>query len=378
MACPSLLFVLFGLAHSGHKGRAQPPEIAARQELVGRLAQALRANQYLTHLDLSRNRLDDACAEPIANAVLKSHVLASLSLAGNRLTSASVPPLAGMVKRAGSLSRLSLADNAMLFDGVLNPNTGKPIAKAASQFLGHGLRSFDASATGMSGAAALACLKFCTSSMDLRCLKLSRNNLRAVSAGVTQRCVPDMAIQGTSVTRLYLEETGLLDRETSILLNILASAPENCKLNVWGHGLEGAAAMRAGNAARKDHSHAKLKCCDCNQYKSLKMFLTPAQCDGLSAKEFASYMNKSMRGLMRCKVCNKKRREALDRAMGRTIEILKYGMSSPQVRHVSSLWRMNQFVSPERIKQRNRKLARDNAAMRSKALSDYESSMKGF
>ena len=354
----------------------QLPEIAARQDFVGRLAQALRANHYLTHLDLSSNRLDDACAEPIAAAVLTSHVLASLSLAGNRLTSASVPPLAGMVRRAGSLSRLSLADNVMLFDAVMNPNTGKPIAKAASQFLGHGLRSFDASATGMSGAAALACLKFCTSSVDLRCLKLSRNNLRTVSTAVTQRCVPDMVTQGTSVARLYLEETGLLDRETSILLNILASAPEKCKLNVWGHGLEGAAAMRASNAARKDHSHTKLKCCDCNQYKSLKQFLTGAS--ELSAKEFASYMNKSMRGLMRCKVCSKKRREALDRAMGRTIEILKYGMASPQTTQISSLWHMNQFLSPEVIKQRNRKMAHDNATMRAKAISDYESSMKGF
>ena len=57
--------------------------------------------------------------------------------------------------------------------------------------------------------------------------------------------------------------------------------------------------------------------------------------------------------------------------MGRTVEAIKYGISAPTVKNISSLWRMNEFVSPERVKQRNRVLARQNALMKKAALDDY-------
>ena len=48
-----------------------------------------------------------------------------------------------------------------------------------------------------------------------------------------------------------------------ILFGVLAAAPSDCKLQVYGHGLDGAAAMRAANAKRKDYLSAQLKCTDC-------------------------------------------------------------------------------------------------------------------
>ena len=159
------------------------------------------------------------------------------------------------------------------------------------------------------------------------------------------------------------------------MFGILTAAPSDCKLHVYGHGLDGAAAIRRNNAKRKDYLKATLKCCDCHTYKSLSNFLAGDKAKTLSANEFAVIMKKSMRGLMRCLPCAKKRKEALDRAMGRTVESIRYGISAPTVKVISSLWCMNEFVSPERIKQRNRVLARQNKMIKDAALAAYNKSL---
>ena len=160
-----------------------------------------------------------------------------------------------------------------------------------------------------------------------------------------------------------------------MLFGILAAAPSDCKLQVYGHGLDGAAQLRASNAKRKDYLNAQLKCSDCKTYKSLSHFLAGDKAKKLTADEFAVIMKKSMRGLMRCLPCAKKRKDALDRAMGRTVEMIKYGISAPTVKVLSGLWRMNQFVSPERVKERNRILARQNRMMKDAVLAAYNKSL---
>lgn len=136
--------------------------------------------------------------------------------------------------------------------------------------------------------------------------------------------------------------------------------------------------MRENNSKRKDYLNAQLKCCDCKSYKPLIDFFDEDKAKNLTANEFASIMKKSMRGLIRCLPCAKKRKDALERAMGRTVEAIKYGISAPTVKNISSLWRMNEFVSPERVKQRNRILARQNALMKKAALDDYNKSLSSF
>ena len=58
-------------------------------------------------------------------------------------------------------------------------------------------------------------------------------------------------------------------------------------MHVYGHGLDGAAAMRAENAKRKDYLNAQLKCSDCKTYKSLSQFLPVEKAKTLTANEFA-------------------------------------------------------------------------------------------
>ena len=163
--------------------------------------------------------------------------------------------------------------------------------------------------------------------------------------------------------------------EANILLHQLASAPSDCDLMVVGHGLDRAAELRATNDKRKDLSGEKLKCSDCKKYKLLNQFLKPDKLESLGATDFAKYMDLSMRGRMRCLICATKRRNALDRAMGRTIQMIQYGISAPKTKVISSLWRMNQFVSPEVVKQRNIVLARKNSNMKQAAMAKFNKNM---
>jgi len=233
----------------------------------------------------------------------------------------------------------------------------------------------------------------------------------------------------TSLKKLIIHDIQLIKAEARILLFQLSALPADCDLLVYGHGLEGAAELRADNERRKDKSGEKLKCSDCKQYKLLNQFLTKEQVEQLQAEDFSNLMAKSMRGRMRCLICMKKRKDALDRAMGRTIQMIKYGISAPRTRQISSLVRMNQvrrvcwvgvvgvffvgadvvlfvffynnnaivvvvmdnnrvynhndndndnhnepqFVSPEVVQQRNRVLARNNATMKAAAMATFNS-----
>ena len=358
-------------------GRLSVEEKKTTYDFSLSLKRLFENNQHLTSIDLSRNRLDDTTAESICAGLSMSPVVVSLILSKNRFSKASLPYFTAMVKRCQSLDKLNLSTNPMLFDSVQNKNDPtKEDVKCATRLLGGSLGYLDVSETGLTPKAALNLLRSLLTSENVRVVHVSRNRLREISTVIATKIIPDLAKQGvTSLKRLVVENIQMLQSEAKILLTQLAAAPEDCDLIVVGHGLEGAAEMRAGNERRKDMSGEKLKCADCKSYKFMNHFLKPNQLEGLGPQDFAKYVQKSMRGYMRCLICAKKRKDALDRAMGRTIQMIKYGISAPRTKVVSSLFRMNQFVSPEAVKQRNIVLAKSNSNLKAKALSSFNASM---
>jgi hypothetical protein len=284
-----------------------------------------------------------------------------------------VPIFTKLIKKSISLNKFHIGDNPLLFDGCINKNTGKENVKCASQWLGHELLYLDISNTGLTIKAGLNVFRYLEKSEKIRIVNMSNNQFRKISTAIATKIIMNLATNGTSsLTKLYIHNIQMLQSEAKILLFQLASLPKDA-LVVHGHGLEGALELRESNSKLKDKSSEKLKCSDCKQYKLLNQFLKKEAIENLGADDFAALMAKSMRGRTRCFICHKKRKDALDRAMGRTIELIKYGISQPQVKCISSLFRMNQFVSPEVVKARNRILARNNAAMKAAAMAKFNS-----
>ena len=267
--------------------------------------------------------------------------------------------------------------NPMLFDSCMNVKDPlREDVQCCTNLLGHGLGYLDVSNSGLTNKAALHLLRSLLTSDEIKVLNISNNPLREISTVVATKIIPKLVTEGlTSLKKLICKKIQMIAIEAKILLQQLASAPPDCDLVVIGHGLEKASELRASNEKRKDLSGEKLKCSDCKQYKGIPHFLKKEKLIDLGPKDFAKYMHLSMRGRMRCLICAKKRKDALDRAMGRTISMIKYGISAPKTKTISSLWRMNEFVSPEVVKQRNIVLARNNSTMKASALSKFNANM---